>query len=342
MLRTTIAITFAMLAGGVFAGAAQAAAPPPDTLAAVKQRGQLVCGVATSGVGLSMPDSQGVWRGIDADYCRAFAAAVLGDANKLRFVATTTQQRFTALQPGEVDVLARATTWTFTRDATVGLAFTGINLFDGQGFMVKKALGVKSAKELDGASICLLPGTTSEQNVTDWFRTNGLKFSPVVIEQPSELQSAFFSGRCDVYSNDRSDMTGIRSAQGDRAGDYVILPETISKEPLGPLVRQGDWRWFEIIRWVHFALLDAEELGVNAGNVDAMKASKNPEIRRLLGVEGDFGKQLGLDDAWAADAIRAVGNYGEVWDRNQKPLGVDRGANRLWRDGGLQFAPPMR
>ncbi len=298
--------------------------------------------MATAGVGLSIPDSQGVWRGIDADYCRAFAAAVLGDANKLRFVATTTQQRFTALQSGEVDVLARATTWTFSRDVTIGLAFTGVNLFDGQGFMVRRALGVKSAKEFDGATICLLPGTTSEQNVTDWFRANNIKFSPVVIEAAAEIQAAFLSGRCDVYSNDRSDMVGIRSAQGPRADELVILPETISKEPLGPLVRKGDWRWFDIIKWVHYALVTGEELGVNSGNVDAMRSSKDPQVRRLLGLEGNFGQQMGLDNAWAANAIKQVGNYGELWERNQGPLGVDRGANRLARDGGLQFAPPMR
>ena len=334
----------AFLAATVIAAAASGAAAQPasDTLAAVRSRGQLVCGVATAGVGLSIPDSQGIWRGIDADYCRAFAAAVLGSAEKVRFVATTTQQRFTALQSGEVDVLARATTWTFSRDVAVGLAFTGINLYDGQGFMVRRALGVKAAKELDGATVCLLPGTTSEQNVTDWFRASNIKFSPVVIEAAAEIQAAFLSGRCDVYSNDRSDMVGIRAAQGPRAEELVILPETISKEPLGPLVRKGDWRWFDIIKWVHYALVNAEELGVSSGNVDAMRSSTDPQVRRLLGVEGGFGQQMGLDNAWAANAVRQVGNYGELWERNQGPLGVDRGQNRLARDGGLQFAPPLR
>lgn len=324
---------------------AQTAAPAPsqDTLAAVRARGALVCGVATAGVGLSIPDSQGVWRGVDADYCRAFAAAVLGDPAKLRFVATTTQQRFTALQSGEVDVLARATTWTFTRDVGQGLVFAGVNLYDGQGFLVRRQLGVKSARELDGATVCLLPGTTSEQNVSDYFRANSMKFTPVVIEQAAEMRQAFFAGRCDVYSNDRTELTGIRAAQGAKSDDLVILPETISKEPLGPLVRKGDSRWFDVIRWTHFALVAAEELGVTQANVDQMRTSStNPEIRRLLGVEGEFGRQLGLDNAWAANAIKAVGNYGEVWDRNQKPLGVDRGQNRLARDGGLQYAPPLR
>ena len=333
----------AVLAGMCAAGAASAqGAGPRDTLDVVQRRGSVVCGVATAGVGLSIPDSQGVWRGVDADYCRAIAAAALGSPDKLRFVATTTQQRFTALQSGEVDVLARATTWTYTRDVTVGLSFAAINLYDGQGFMVKATLGVKSAKELDGATVCMLPGTTTEQNVNDYFRANGIKFQPVIIESAAEIQSAFLSGRCDVYSNDRTDMVGIRAAQGPRASELVILPETISKEPLGPLVRKNDSRWFDLVRWTHFALVAAEELGVTQANVEGMKASTNPEVRRLLGVEGDFGKQLGVDNGWVVSAIKAVGNYGEIWERKQKPLGVDRGLNRLWKDGGLQYAPPFR
>lgn len=340
MLTRIAALTGAALLGLVHGAAAQG--PPQDTLAIVKARGQLVCGVATAGIGLSIPDSKGIWRGVDADYCRAFAAAILGDPAKLRFVATTTQQRFTALQSGEVDVLARATTWTFTRDTSVGLVFAGVNLYDGQGFLVKKSLGVKSAKELDGATICVLPGTTSEQNLQDWFRTNSIKFTPVVIEDANTIHQTFESGRCDVLSNDLTDLTGYRSSLGDRQGDYLLLPETISKEPLGPLVRQGDWRWLSIIKWVHFALVDAEDLGVTAANLAQSKQSRSPEIRRLLGVEGDFGKALGLDPAWAANAIAAVGNYGEIWERNQAPLGVQRGINKLWRDGGLQYAPPFR
>lgn len=324
------------------AHAALAQGPPQDTLAAVKSRGVLVCGVATAGIGLSIPDSKGIWRGVDADYCRAFAAAVLGDPAKVRFVATTTQQRFTALQSGEVDVLARATTWTFTRDTSVGLVFAGVNLYDGQGFLVKKTLGVKSAKELDGATVCVLPGSTSEQNLQDWFRTNSLKFTPVIIEDANTIRQTFESGRCDVLSNDLTDLTGYRSSLADKQGDYLLLPEVISKEPLGPLVRQGDWRWLSIIKWVHFALVEAEDLGVTTANLEQSKQSKNPEIRRLLGGEGDFGRVLGLDPAWAANAIAAVGNYGEIWDRNQKPLGVQRGVNKLWRDGGLQYAPPFR
>ena len=330
----------AALVALVHTAAAQVASP--DTLAVVKARGQLVCGVATTGVGLSIPDSRGIWRGVDADYCHAFAAAILGDPDKVRFVPTTTQQRFTALQSGEVDVLARATTWSFTRDTAVGLVFVGVNLYDGQGFLVKNSLGVKSAKELDGATICVLPGTTSEQNLQDYFRTNNIKFIPIVIEDANTLHQTFESGRCDVLSNDLSDLTGYRSSLGDRQGDYALLPEVISKEPLGPLVRQGDWRWFSIIKWIHFALVDAEDLGITAANVEASKQSPNPEVRRLLGIEGEFGKTIGLDPAWAAKAIAAVGNYGEIWERNQAPLGVQRGLNRLWRNGGLQYAPPFR
>jgi general L-amino acid transport system substrate-binding protein len=341
-VRSIAKIALVALSVVALSEGAVAQAPSPDTLGAVKARGQLVCGVATAGVGLSMPDSQGIWRGVDADYCRAFAAAVLGDPAKLRFVATTTQQRFTALQSGEVDVLARATTWTFSRDTFVGLVFTGINLYDGQGFLVKKSLGVKSARELDGATVCLLPGTTSELNVQDYFRSNGMKFTPVVIEDANTVHQTFLTGRCDVLSNDQTDLTGFRSSLGSEGEDLVILPETISKEPLGPLVRQGDWRWFSIIKWVHFALIDAEDLGITSANVDQHRDSKNSEIRRLLGIEGDFGKQLGLDASWAANAIKAVGNYGEIWERNQGPLGVKRGLNRLWRDGGLQYAPPVR
>ena len=342
LASTLVAAIAAAWATAASAQPAPSPAPGNDTLQVVKQRGQLVCGVATSGVGLSIPDSQGIWRGVDADYCRAFAAAVLGSPDKLRFVPTTTQQRFTALQSGEVDVLARATTWSMSRDTSQGLVFTGVNLYDGQGFMVRKALGVKSAKELDGATVCLLPGTTSEQNVTDFFRTNQIKFQPVIIEDSNTLRQTFLDGRCDVYSNDRTDLVGMRSAQGPRADDLVILPETISKEPLGPLVRQGDWRWFSIIKWVHNALVNAEDLGVTAANADQMRSSPNPDIRRLLGVEGNFGQALGLDAAWALNAVKAVGNYGEVWQRNQAPLGVDRGLNKLWRDGGLQYAPPIR
>lgn len=333
--RTILLLAALLLVAGFRSAAA-------DTLDVVKRRGQLICGVATAGVGLSIPDSKGVWRGIDADYCRAFAAAILGDPARLRFVPTTTEQRFTALQSGEVDVLARATSWTFSRDTGQGLVFIGVNLYDGQGFMVKRAAGVTRARGLDGATICLRPGSTAEQNVQDYFTARHMTLTPVIIEQASELNEAFFSGRCDALSSDKSDLVGIRAAQGPRAADYVILPETISKEPLGPLVRQGDPRWFSIIKWIHFALIAAEEQGITQANVAQMRASPVPEIRRLLGASGGLGRTLGLDDQWAAHAIAAVGNYGEIWARNEGVLGADRGLNRLWSDGGLMYSPPFR
>lgn len=322
--------------------AGAALAQSPDTLAAVKARGHLVCGVSTGVVGLSRADSQGVWGGLDVDFCHAVAAAVFGDRDKVRFVPTTTQTRFTALQSGEVDILSRGTTWTIGRDAAIGLVFTGVTLHDGQGFLVRKSLNVTSAKELDGATICLQPGSTTELNISDWARTTGVTFSPVVIESFAEAQAAFFAGRCDVYSTDLSGLSAIRAGRGADAENYVILPEVISREPLGPLVRQGDFRWFSIVKWVGNALIAGEELGVTQANAESRRNDANPEIQRLLGTTGDFGKALGLDNAWALNAIRAVGNYGEVWERNQAPLGVSRGDNRLARQGGLLWSPPFR
>jgi len=318
-----------------------AMAQAPDTLAAVQRRGQLVCGVSTGAAGLSQADSQGVWRGLDVDFCHAVAAAVFGDGDKVRFVPTTTQNRFTALQSGEVDVLSRGTSWTIGRDAAIGLVFTGVTLHDGQGFLVRKDLNVSSAKELDGATVCLQPGSTTELNLSDWARTNNIRFSPVVIESFSEAQAAFFSGRCDVYTTDQSGLAAILAGRTD-AADYVILPEAISREPLGPLVRQGDFRWFGIVKWVGNALVAAEELGVTQANANSRRNDQNPEVRRLLGTTGDFGKAFGLDNAWALNAIKAVGNYGEIWQRNQAPLGVSRGANRLAGQGGLLWSPPFR
>jgi general L-amino acid transport system substrate-binding protein len=333
-----IAAGLAMLAPA--AGAL--AQPSADTLAAVRARGVLACGVSTGALGLSQADSQGQWRGIDTDFCRAVAAAVLGDAGKVRFVPTTTQNRFTALQSGEIDLLSRGTTWTFGRDAAIGLVFTGVTLHDGQGFMVRKSLGVTSAKELDGATICLQPGSTTELNVADWGRTNNIRFQPVVIENFSEAQNAFFSGRCDVYTTDLSGLAGVRASRGDDAANFILLPEVISREPLGPLVRQGDFRWFSIVKWVGNALIAGEELGVTQANAESRRNDANPEIQRLLGTTGDFGKGLGLDNAWALNAIRAAGNYGELWERSQAPLGVQRGQNRLATQGGLLWSPPFR
>lgn len=329
--------------GGVAAAqqapAANAASP---TLEAIKARGQLVCGVSGDVPGFSLPDSKGVMTGIDADACRAIAAAVLGDANKVKYVPLTTQNRFTALQSGGIDVLARETTWTLGREAALGLEFTGINFYDGTGFLVRKSAGVKSASELGGATICVQPGTSTELAIADYFRAHNMKFTPIEIADLHQIQQAFLSGRCDVYSTDSSALAAFRYTQGDKATDFVLLPELISKEPLGPVVRKGDDRWFDVVRWVGFALIDAEDHGVNQKNVDQMVSSTNPDVRRLLGVDGDLGKQLGLDPKWAYNAIKQVGNYADLWDRNWKPLEVPRGLNKLWKEGGLMYSPPLR
>ena len=335
------ATTLALALPGL-AQAQQAPAAAANTFDAVKSRGQLVCGVNTGLAGFAQPDSQGVWRGFDTDYCRAYAAAIFGDPNKVRLVPTTAQNRFTALQSGEVDVLSRNTTWTLSRDTSLGFDFTGTNFYDGQGFMVKASLGVKSAKELDGATICVQPGTTTEQNLTDWSRANRIRFTPVVIERLEEVVGAYLAGRCDAYTTDMSGLAATRSAQ-PRPADHVILPEVISKEPLSPLVRQGDPRFADIVRWVHFLLLSAEEFGITQGNVqDMARNDARPEVQRMLGRNGDLGQMLGLDNAWAVNVIRAVGNYGEVFDRNLKPIGLQRGQNNLWMEGGLQYSPPFR
>ena len=333
------------LALGAFATPAAAqqapAAPSGATLDAIKSRGSLVCGVNTGLAGFAQPDSQGVWRGFDVDYCKAVAAAIFGDASKVRYVPTTAQNRFTALQSGEVDMLARNTTWTLSRDTSLGFDFAATTFYDGQGFMVKTSTGVKSAKELDGAMICVQPGTTTEQNLTDWARASNVKFTPVVIERLEELVSAFVAGRCDAYTTDASGLAATRSTQ-PKPDDYVILPELISKEPLAPAVRQGDPGFADLVRWTHFALVTAEELGIDSKNVDSMASSPNPDIQRFVGKNGDLGKMLGVSNDWAVKVIKAVGNYGEVFDRNLKPIGLPRGKNALWNKDGLQYAPPMR
>ena len=315
---------------------------PADTVAAIRARGAVLCGVTPNTIGFASPDSRGVWRGLDADYCRAVAAALFGDAERVRFVPTTTQARFTALQSGEVDLLVRATTWTLSREAQLGLAFAGVNYYDGNGFMVHRRLGVASARGLDGASVCLQPGSTTELNVADYFRTNRMRLNPVLFENLEELRSAFAAGRCDAYASDTSTLAAFRAGMGDRAGDFVLLPEIISKEPLGPVVRKGDWRWFDIVRWTHFALLTAEELGITQANLDTFASSPNPDVQRFLGRSGELGRMMGLENDWAVRVVRAVGNFGEVWDRNVTPLGTPRGVNELWTRGGLQYAPPMR
>ncbi len=340
--RAGVALAAVLTAGALSPRVATAQGSGSATLDAVRQRGQLVCGVSTGVPGFSLPDSQGIERGLDADSCRAVAAAVLGDANKLKFTPLTTTNRFTALQSGEVDVLIRSTTWTLAREANLGLEFAWVNYYDGTGFLVKKAAGVKSVKELDGATICVQPGTSTELAINDYFQQNKLKFSPILIQDLSEIQGAFLNGRCDAYSTDSSALATFRFSQGAKADDFVLLPEIISKEPLGAMVRKGDDKWFDLVRWTFIAMLTAEENGVTSKNVDEMLKNNSPDVRRLLGVDGDMGKALGVDNRWAYNVIKQVGNFGEMWDRNITPMGVPRGINNLWNKGGLQYAPPIR
>jgi general L-amino acid transport system substrate-binding protein len=340
-VRLSSLVGGALLAAGL-AASAHAQAPASPTLDAVTKRGQLACGVSTGVAGFSMPDSQGVERGIDADSCRVVAAAALGDANKVKFVPLTAQNRFTALQSGEVDVLIRSTTWTLGREGSLGLLFAWVNYYDGTGFLVKKSANVNHVKELDGATVCVQPGTTTELAISDYFRNNNLKFTPVLIQDLNEIQKAFTSGRCDAYSTDSSALATFRYTQ-PKPDDYTLLPELISKEPLGVMVRKGDDKWFDVVRWSFIAQVTAEEDGVTSKNADDMLAnSKNPDVRRLLGAEGDMGKQLGIDNKWGLNIVKQVGNFGEMWDRNITPMGVPRGINNLWTKGGLQYAPPIR
>jgi len=336
MLRWILAATFAVLAS--LPAAAQ------QTLATVKQRGTLNCGVSQGFPGFSAPDSRGEFRGLDVDYCRALAAAVLGDATKVRFVPLTAQARFTALQTGEIDVLYRNSTQTFLRDTSLGLTQGAVNFYDGQGFVVKRDLNVTKVQELDGATICVAQGTTHELNLSDVFRARGIKFSPVVFERIDTMYEAFFSGRCDVMTQDASALAGALSVARDPGG-YVILAETISKEPLGPFTRNGDVAWTKIVDWLHKALIEAEELGVTRANAAERVRDANPTVQRLLGTSGEFGSKLGLDNGWALAALRAVGNYGEIFERNvgaTSLLKLPRGLNALWTKGGLMYAIPFR
>ena len=315
------------------------------TLDAIKQRGAVVCGVNTGLAGFSAADSQGNWTGLDVDVCKAIAAAVLGDPGKVKWVPLTAQARFTALQSGEVDILSRNTTWTLTRDASLGLDFIGVTYYDGQGFMVPSKIKVTSAKNLKGADVCVQSGTTTEKNLNDYNRSNNLNMKPVVFEGLEASVKAFFSGRCQAYTTDASGLASIRNKEASNPNDYVILPELISKEPLGPAVRRGDDEWFAIAKWVIFALIEAEESGITQANVDKMKASTDPGVQRLLGTGEDMGKLLGLDKEWAYRAIKAVGNYGEIFERNVGPgsaLKLPRGLNNLWNKGGILYAPPVR
>ena len=327
------------VAFGLSAGAASA-----TTLEDVKGKGHIQCGVSQGLPGFSNPDDKGEWTGLDVDYCRAVAAAIFGDANAVKFTPLSAKERFTALQSGEVDILSRNTTWTMGRDTALGLNFAGVDYYDGQGFMVRKSLGVSSALELSGASVCTNTGTTTELNVADYFRSNNMDYEIVAFEKADEVVQAYDAGRCDVYTTDASGLYAQRLKLTD-PNEHMVLPEIISKEPLGPVVRQGDDEWFNIAKWVLFALINAEELGVTQANVEEMKGSDNPAVKRMLGTEGAFGEGIGLENDWAAKAIAAVGNYGEVFDRNvgpNTPLGIARGLNALWTKGGLMYAPPIR
>jgi general L-amino acid transport system substrate-binding protein len=315
------------------------------TLEKVKAAGGFSCGVPTGIPGYAQPDAQGVYSGFDIDVCKALSAAIFGDPGKVKYVPLTAQQRFTALQSGEVDVLSNNTTWTLTRDTDLGLNFGPVVFYDGQGFMVPKKLGVKSAKELNGATVCVQPGTTTELNLADYFRSNKMDYKPVVIEKLDELYAAFFAGRCDVMTGDASGLAAQRAGRASNPDDYDILPERISKEPLAPVVRHGDDQWHDIVDWVVYALIQAEESGITQANVDDMLKSEDPGIKRMLGVTPGMGKALGLDEKWAYNEIKMVGNYGEIFERTLgkgSPLKFDRGINDLWTKGGLLYAMPIR
>lgn len=314
------------------------------TLEEVKARGHLIVGVNGGVFGFSMPDEKGVWKGLDVDTAKAIAAAVFGDSGKVKYAAMTAVQRLPALQSKEIDVLCRNTTQTLTRETINGLNFVHVTYYDGQGFLVPKKLGVKSAKELKGATVCVLPGTTTELNAADFFRKNKMEWKPVVIEQNAELNKAFFAGRCDCLTSDASQLAAQRSV-APNPNDYVLLPEIISKEPLAPVVRHGDDQWFDIVNWTVMALIQAEEFGITSKNIDEMLKSNDPEIQRFLGVTPGLGKALGLDERWAYNIIKQVGNYGEIFERNvgvNTPLKLERGLNAIWTAGGLMYAAPLR
>lgn len=339
-MKKTI-MTVGLAATGMLAIGAQAQA---STLDDVVSAGELRCGVSTGLPGFSQPDSSGNWAGIDVDTCRAVAAAVLGDADAVEFVPLTAAERFTALQSGEIDMLSRNTTWTTTRDASLGLNFTGTNYYDGQGFLIDEELGIDSATQLDGAAVCVQAGTTTELNLADYFRASGMEFEAVVVDSSSASAQAFDNNRCDVLTSDTSQLAALRTELND-PDSAVILPEVISKEPLGPVVRQGDDAWFNVVKWVLFGQINAEEYGISSDNVDEMLESNNPNVMRILGTDGNMGEILGLDDDFMVDVISQVGNYGEMFERNvgpNTPIGLSRGVNALWTDGGILYAPPFR
>ncbi len=339
-LKTIVALVAAM--GAVMAAPAHAG----KTLDGIKARGQVICGVHTGLAGFSAADSGGKWAGIDVDVCRAVAAATLGDSEKVKYVPLVAQARFTALQSGEIDVLSRNTTFTLTRDASLGLSQTAVTYYDGQGFMVPVKSKIKSAKQLKGQTVCVQSGTTTEKNLTDFSKANGLNVKPVVFEKLDAVEGAYFSGRCVAYTTDASGLASVRNKSAKNPADHLILPELISKEPLGPLVRRGDDEWAAIVKWVIYGLLEAEEYGVTSANVDDLKVnSKDPVVGRILGTTEDTGKLLGLDKEWLARAVKATGNYGEIFERNVGPksaLQLPRGLNNQWNKGGIQYAPPIR
>jgi general L-amino acid transport system substrate-binding protein len=341
-MKKFMAATIAGL--GLALAATTVSAQAPATLAQIKQRNILNCGSNTGLAGFGVPDGQGNWGGLDVEYCRAVAAAIFNDPAKVKFIPLSAKDRFTALQSGEVDLLVRNSTWTMTRDASLGILFTGVNYYDGQGFMVRKKLGVTSALQLSGASVCTQQGTTTELNLADFFRANNLKYEVVAFASSDETVKAYDAGRCDAFTTDASGLYAerLKLAMPD---DHMVLPEIISKEPLGPSVRNNDPQWFNLVKWVHFAMLNAEELGVTKANVDEMMKSPNPEIKRLLGTEGKFGETIGLTTDWAYRIVKHVGNYGESFEKNVGTgslLKIARGQNALWTKGGLQYAPPVR
>ncbi|HWX49385.1 MAG TPA: amino acid ABC transporter substrate-binding protein [Roseomonas sp.] len=320
---------------------AQAQSGSP-TIDAIKGRDALVCGTSADLPGFAVLNNRGEYSGLYTDFCRAIAAAVLGDAKKVRFVTTTYSNRLTALQSGEIDILSSNTTWTQPREAALGLLFTGVLFYDGQGFLVSKKLGVKSIKELDGASVCVQPGTTTEKNLADFFRANTMRLNPVVIESVEEIRNAMVAGRCDAFTVGTSTLAAFRAGLGARGEEFEVLPELISKEPLGPVVRKGDDKFFDLVRWTQNAMTLAEEFGITSRNLEQHMDDPRPDVQRLLGSSGDYGKDMGVPRDWAANIIRQVGNYAEVWDRNVAPMGLPRGRNQLYTQGGLQYAPPIR
>ena len=334
----------AKVALGALVAAGLSSAAVAGKLDDIKGKGHVQCGVSQGLPGFSTKDDAGNWSGLDVDLCKAVAAAVFGDSGKVKFTPLSAKERFTALQSGEVDILSRNTTWTMSRDTQLGLNFSVVNYYDGQGFMVRKSLGVKSALELSGAAVCTNTGTTTELNVADFFRANKMDYKVVAFEKADEVVQAYDAGRCDVYTTDRSGLAAQRLKLSN-ADDHMVLPEIISKEPLGPVVQQGDDEWLNIVKWVHFAMVNAEEMGIDKGNVGDKAGSDDPAIKRLLGSEGDFGSKLGLSNDWAMNVIKQVGNYGEVYEANvgpNTPLQLARGSNALWTNGGLQYAPPVR